>query len=70
MAVYQVGARVAAQPGILQAYTMTAEAVVTKLMWILPQTHDLAQIKRLFYTPMACDLRLFEEHGQQTDESN
>lgn len=45
LAVYQVGARVAAQPGILQAYTMTAEAVVTKLMWILPQTRDLAQIK-------------------------
>ena len=70
LAVYQVGARVAAQPGILQAYTMTAEAVVTKLMWILPQTRDLAQIKRLFYTPIACDLLLFEEHGQHTDESN
>ena len=70
LAVYQVGARAAAQPGILQAYTMTAEAVVTKLMWILPQTRDLAQIKRLFYTPIACDLLLFEEHGQHTDESN
>lgn len=70
LAVYQVGARVAAQPGILQAYTMTAEAVVTKLMWILPQTRNLAQIKRLFYTPIACDLLLFEEHGQHTDESN
>ena len=64
------GSDFAAQPGILQAYTMTAEAVVTKLMWILPQTRDLAQIKRLFYTPIACDLLLFEEHGQHTDESN
>ena len=44
-------ARAAAQPGILQAYTMTVEAVVTKLMWILPQTRDLTEIKRLFYTP-------------------
>ena len=34
LVVYQVGARAAAQPGMLQAYTMTVEAVVTKLMWI------------------------------------
>lgn len=60
LAVYQVGARAAAQPGILQAYTMTVESVVTKLMWILPQTHDLARIKELFYMPVAHDLLLFE----------
>ena len=69
LAVYQVGARAAAQPGILQAYTMTVEAVVTKLMWILPQTRDLEKIKALFYTPIACDLLLFEERGQEIDES-
>lgn len=67
LAVYQVGARAAAQPGILQAYTMTAEAVVTKLMWILPQTCHLAQIKKLFYTPIARDLLVFEG-SQETDE--
>lgn len=70
LAVYQVGARAAAQPGILQAYTMTVEAVVTKLMWILPQTRDLTEIKRLFYTPIACDLLQFEERGQEIDESH
>lgn len=70
LAVYQVGARAAAQPGILQAYTMTVEAVVTKLMWILPQTRDLTEIKRLFYAPIACDLLQFEEHGQEIDESH
>ena len=70
LAVYQVGARAAAQPGILQAYTMTVEAVVTKLMWILPQTRDLTEIKRLFYTPIACDLLQFEERGQGIDESH
>ena len=68
LAVYQVGARAAAQPGILQAYTMTVEAVVTKLMWILPQTRDLTEIKRLFYAPIACDLLQFEERGQEIDE--
>lgn len=70
LAVYQVGARAAAQPGILQAYTMTVEAVVTKLMWILPQTRDLTEIKRLFYTPIACDLLQFEECGQEIGESH
>ena len=69
LAVYQVGARAAAQPGILQAYTMTVEAVVTKLMWILPQTRDLTEIKRLFYTPIACDLLQFEECVLEIDES-
>lgn len=70
LAVYQVGARAAAQPGILQAYTMTVEAVVTKLMWILPQTRDLTEIKRLFYAPIACDLLQFEERSQEIDESH
>lgn len=70
LTVYQVGARAAAQPGILQAYTMTVEAVVTKLMWILPQTRDLTEIKRLFYAPIACDLLQFEERGQGIDESH
>lgn len=46
LAVLSGRARVsAAQPGILQAYTMTAEAVVTKLMWILPRRAISRQIK-------------------------
>ena len=49
---------------------MTVEAVVTKLMWILPQTRDLTEIKRLFYAPIACDLLQFEECGQEIDESH
>ena len=59
LAVYEVGARIARTPGILQAHTMTIESVVTKLMWILPQTRDLAEIERLFYAPIAHDLLLF-----------
>lgn len=60
LGVYQVGARVASTPGVLQAHTMTIEAVVTKLMWILPQTRDAELIKELFYTPIAHDLLRFE----------
>lgn len=60
LAVYQVGARIAGMPGVLQAHTMTVEAVVTKLMWILPQADDLAAVERLFYAPVAHDLLRFE----------
>ena len=60
LAVYQVGARIAGTPGVMQAHTMTVEAVVTKLMWILPQAGDLADVERLFYTPVAHDLLRFE----------
>lgn len=60
IAVYQVGARAANLPGVLQAHTMTVESVVTKLMWILPQTGDLERIAQLFYTPVAHDLLTFE----------
>ena len=57
--VYQVGARAATIPGVLQAYTMTVESVVAKLMWILPQTNDLTRIAELFYAPVANDLLRF-----------
>ncbi|MDY3833384.1 MAG: asparaginase [Candidatus Ventricola sp.] len=60
IAVYQVGARAANLPGVLQAHTMTVESVVTKLMWILPQTSDLERIAQLFNTPVAHDLLTFE----------
>ena len=60
IAVYQVGARAANLLGVLQAHTMTVESVVTKLMWILPQTSDLERIAQLFYTPVAHDLLTFE----------
>lgn len=54
--VYQVGHRLKGVPGVLEAYDMTTEAVVTKLMWILGQTHDRETIRRLFYTPVAHDI--------------
>lgn len=60
LGVYQVGARAAGLPGVLQAHTMTVEAVVTKLMWILPQTRSPERIEQLFYTPVAHDLLRFE----------
>jgi len=56
LAVYHVGHRLKNTPGILEAYDMTTEAAVAKLMWILGLTHNREEIGRLFYTPVAQDL--------------
>ena len=55
MEVYQVGPRAKRELGLIEAYSMTSEAVVTKLMWILGQTDDYAEICRLFRTPVQKD---------------
>lgn len=56
MSVYQVGKQVKERYPIIEAYNMTLEAVVTKLMWVLGQTEDLEEIQRLFYQPVQNDL--------------
>ena len=40
---------------------MTTEAVVAKLMWILGQTKDHAEISRLFYGSISHDMLYTEE---------
>ena len=35
---------------------MTLEAIVTKLMWILPQTGDWKEVHRLFYQEINFDI--------------
>lgn len=56
LGVYHVGYRLKSDLGVLEAYDMTTEAVVAKLMWILGQTRDRAEVERLFYTPVARDI--------------
>ncbi len=58
---YEVGAKAAARYNLLQAYDMTIEAVVTKLMWLLAQGGDFQQIRRRFYTPVARDILMAED---------
>ena len=41
---------------ILEAYDMTLEAVVTKLMWILGQTSDPEEIREMFYKTINRDM--------------
>ena len=52
MEVYQVGQRVKKELGLVEAYGMTTEAVVTKLMRILAQTQDPVERRRLFEMPV------------------
>ncbi|MBR2894959.1 MAG: asparaginase [Oscillospiraceae bacterium] len=56
LAVYHVGNTIKRNLPILEAYDMTTEAVVAKLMWILAQTKDQNAVKEMFYTPVACDI--------------
>lgn len=56
LGIYQVGAEVKERFDVIEAFNMTLEATVTKLMWILAQTRDPGRVRDLFYTPVAHDL--------------
>lgn len=55
LSIYQVGKKYSSRPGILTAGTMTTEALVAKLMWVLGQTRDRGEIERLFYQSINYD---------------
>jgi L-asparaginase len=52
---YEVGAK-ALQYNVLQAYDMTIEAAIAKLMWIMSMTKDHDEISKLFYKPINEDI--------------
>ncbi|MBQ7164424.1 MAG: L-asparaginase 1, partial [Clostridia bacterium] len=56
MSVYETGNAIKKRYGVIEAYDMTIEAVVTKLMWILGGTNDAEKIRKLFYTPVQKDI--------------
>lgn len=56
MAVYQVGQQVKEKYQLMEAYNMTMEAAATKLMWVLGQTSEPAEIRELFYRPVQHDV--------------
>lgn len=56
LSVYSVGHRLKSNHNVLEAYDMTTEAALAKLMWILDQTKDPDEVNRLFSTPVAHDI--------------
>ena len=56
LAVYGTGRPLSEDPLILEAYDMTTEAAVTKLMWLLPRAKSQSEAARLFYTPVNRDI--------------
>jgi len=53
---YEVGFRAISQYNVMQAFDMTVEAALVKLMWITAETKDAAEIKKLFYTRIHQDI--------------
>lgn len=58
MSVYQVGHQIKEAYGVIEAYDMTLEAVVTKTMHLLPRCRNLADFRTRFLTPVAHDILL------------
>lgn len=56
MEIYHVGHHVKNNLGILEAFDMTLDSVVTKLMWSLGQSWDLATVRREFYREINHDI--------------
>lgn len=56
MAVYEVGHRIKSQYGVIEAYDMTLEAVVTKTMWLLGQGATGNDFRDQFHTPVQQDV--------------
>ena len=56
LAVYHVGGRLKHNLRILEAYDMTTEAAVAKLMWLLGMGLERGELERMFYTGIAGDI--------------
>lgn len=55
--IYQVGKK-ALSVGVIEAYDMTTEAAITKLMWALGQTDKIDKIKEIFEQNLAGEISL------------
>ena len=55
--VYETG-RLALELGILQAYDMTSECAVTKLMWVLAHAASPEEVRRMMYTSFCGEISL------------
>lgn len=56
MSLYQVGLRIKQKYELPEAYDMSTEAVLAKVMWALPQAKTAEEFSKLFFTPVGHDL--------------
>jgi L-asparaginase len=56
--VYEVGIRAINHEYVFQAFDMSVEAAIVKLMWITAETKDITEIKKKFYTKINNDILL------------
>lgn len=64
MSVYEVGKQIKQEFRLLEAYDMTLEAAITKLMWILGQTREPEKIRRMFYETVNRDVLWVSSHAR------
>ena len=57
MNIYETGIR-ALEAGVYQAFDMTTEAAITKLMWVLGQTQDPEEIKKYLTTNLCGEVTM------------
>ena len=63
MTVYEVGKKVKQDFNLIEAYDMTLEAVITKLMWLMGSKKlDQKEMQQAFYTQINHDI-LFKKRG-------
>ena len=56
LSVYHVGGHLKSTLRLLEAFDMTTEAAVCKLMWILGHTKEFERVRELFNRPVAWDI--------------
>ncbi len=54
--IYEVGRTFKQNPRILEAYDMTIEAIVTKMMWVMAEAYTHEEIRKLFYKKINYDI--------------
>ena len=56
MSIYEVGFKTLKNYNVLESLDMTIESAVVKLMWIMGQTKDFNEVKKLFYKKINEDI--------------
>ncbi|KYO69612.1 asparaginase [Thermovenabulum gondwanense] len=61
LTVYEVGVK-ALKAGVIPAYDMTTETIVTKLMWALGHTYKLEEVRKIMMTNYAGEFSIIKNH--------